>query len=199
MVPPHAAQGWAPQTHLCEHSRAEVALLDALVQAPYRTAGRFARLRSPTTLRTPAVHLCNSWMPHRLAALSPRHRTAIQLKLGGASGRQIAERVGVERRTIYLWMGDPMVKRELDSQLERLNDEVAVRLAAAALTGLEQLTDLSRQPASRDPDPMEKLAICKDILDRYERLRQERATAREWRVLSQLRRNLSAGDDESGP
>lgn len=130
-------------------------------------------------------------MPHRLAALSPRHHTAIRLKLSGASGAEIAEQVGVERRTVYLWMSDPLVKDELERQLERLNDEVAVRLATAALAGLEQLTDLLRRPASRNPDPMEKLAVAREILDRYERMRQEHQAARQQRTLSQLHRIVS--------
>jgi len=130
-------------------------------------------------------------MPHRLAALSPRHHTAIRLKLSGASGAEIAERVGVERRTVYLWMGDPLVKDELERQLERLNDEVAVRLATAALAGLEQLTDLLRQPVGRSPDPMEKLAIAKEILDRFDGMQQEHRAARDRRMLSQLQRIVS--------
>jgi len=130
-------------------------------------------------------------MPHRLAALSPRHHTAIRLKLSGASGAEIAERVGVERRTVYLWMGDQLVKDELERQLERLNDEVAVRLATAALAGLEQLTELLGQPASRNPDPAEKLAIAKEILGRYEHLRQEQRVLKEQRMLSQLQRTFS--------
>ncbi len=130
-------------------------------------------------------------VPHRLSTLSPRHHTAIRLKLSGASGTEIAKHIGVERRTVYLWMGDPLVKGELERQLERLKDEVAVRLATAALVGLEQLTDLLRQPVSRNPDPMEKLAVAKEILDRYERLQQEHRAARERRMLSQLQRIVS--------
>ena len=88
-------------------------------------------------------------------------------------------------------MGDPLVKDELERQLERLNDEVAVRLATAALAGLEQLTDLLRQPVGRSPDPMERLAIAKEILDRFEGMQQEHRAARDRRMLSQLQRIVS--------
>ncbi len=101
----------------------------------------------------------------------------------------------MKRRTVYLWMGDPLVKHELERQLERLNDEVALRLAAAALAGLEELTGLLGQPNSRSPDPMEKLAIGTEILDRYERLRQEHRLLKEQRMMSQLQRIVS---QESG-
>lgn len=134
-------------------------------------------------------------MSRTLTALGPRHHAAIRLKLNGASGAAIAQSVGVKRRTVYLWMGDPLVKHELERQLERLNDEVALRLAAAALAGLEELTGLLGQPNSRSPDPMEKLAIGTEILDRYERLRQEHRLLKEQRMMSQLQRIVS---QESG-
>jgi hypothetical protein len=88
-------------------------------------------------------------------------------------------------------MGDPLVKDELERQLKRLNDQVAVRLATAALAGLEQLTDLLRQPVDRNPDPMEKLAIAKEILDRFEGMQREHRAVRERRMLGQLQRIVS--------
>jgi hypothetical protein len=59
----------------------------------------------------------------QLRTLAPRHHHAIRLKLDGASGREIAETLGVETSTVYLWMGDPLVKDELARQLERISDE----------------------------------------------------------------------------
>jgi hypothetical protein len=70
---------------------------------------------------------------HPLTKLGPRHHAAIRMKLGGASGRAIAAALRVERRTVYLWMGDPLVKRELARQLMRLNQRFADLEAAAAV------------------------------------------------------------------
>lgn len=117
-------------------------------------------------------------MPRRLTALGPRHHAAIRRKLDGASGTEIAQAVGVERRTVYLWMGDPLVKEELERQLLRVHDEVAARLAAGAVVALEQLVAIVERPLNRDPDPMERIAAAREILDRYEQLRGERETSR---------------------
>lgn len=83
------------------------------------------------------------------------------------------------------------MKDELDRQIERIDNEVSIRLATAALAGLEQLTELLRQPVSRNPDPVEKLAIAKEILDRFEGMQQEHRASREQRVISQLQRIVS--------
>ena len=74
-------------------------------------------------------------MPQHLRILTPRHHAAIRLKLDGASGGEIAETLGVQRRTVYLWMGDPLMKQELARQLERIGDEFARQLALAAMVG----------------------------------------------------------------
>lgn len=84
--------------------------------------------------------------------------------------------MGVARRTVYLWMGDPLVQDELERQLQRVNDELAQRIATASLAALQALTEIVGREVARDPSPMEKLAVAKEILDRYEQLRTERQT-----------------------
>ena len=78
-------------------------------------------------------------MSQQLRTLAPRHYAAIRLKVAGASGGEIAETLGVETRTVYLWMGDPLVKGELARQLELISDEFARQLSQAALVAISQL------------------------------------------------------------
>ena len=108
-------------------------------------------------------------MPQHLRTLAPRHHLAIRLKLDGASGREIAERLGVETRTVYLWMGDPRVKRELSRQLERISDEFARQLALAAIAGISQLSEAVQLPVEGPITPEQKLAFIREALDRAER------------------------------
>jgi Homeodomain-like domain len=81
---------------------------------------------------------------HPLTKLGPRHHAAIRMKLAGASGRAIAAALGVERRTVWLWFSDPLVKHELARQLARLNRRFADLEAAAAV----QSCSLPRQQPS---------------------------------------------------
>src|SRR5215213_10581956 len=68
-----------------------------------------------------------------LQVLGPRHHAAIRLKLDGASGREIADALDVQTRTVYLWMGDPLVKEELARQLDRIGDVFAREIALALI------------------------------------------------------------------
>jgi len=105
----------------------------------------------------------------QLRALAPRHHAAIRLKLDGASGGTIAERLGVETRTVYLWMGDPLVKQELARQLERIGDEFARQLALAGNVRISQLIEAAQLPLEGPITPEQKLAFIREALDRYER------------------------------
>jgi hypothetical protein len=46
------------------------------------------------------------------------------------------ETLGVETRTVYLRMGDPLVKQELARQHELISNEFARQLALAAVVGV---------------------------------------------------------------
>jgi hypothetical protein len=126
----------------------------------------------------------------KLRALAPRHHTAIRLKLDGASGSEIAETLGVERRTVYLWMGDPLVKQELGRQLEHISDEFARQLALAAMAGISELGDAVQLPIEGPITPEEKLAFIRETLDRFERFfGQPPREAAEWLRVPCGRRN----------
>lgn len=88
------------------------------------------------------------------------------MRLGGASGQAIADCLGVERRTVYLWFSDPLVKEELARQLERSNEAVTDTLVTAGLVGLERLRQLAELPIEGTISPKLKLAAVKEMLDR---------------------------------
>ena len=106
-------------------------------------------------------------MSEPLQALSPRHHAAIRLKLDGASGSEIAEALDVQTRTVYLWMGDPLVKDELARQLERIGDEFARELALAANTAITELRKMAELPIDGPLGTSEKLSCIQEILDRF--------------------------------
>ena len=129
-------------------------------------------------------------MSRNLVALGPKHYAAIRRKLDGASGTEIAEAVGVQRRTVYLWMGDPLVKDELARQLENVNEEAARRLAAASLVAIRQLVDVLERPVVGNPTVMETLAVAREVLDRYESMRASRDARSLNRLLEELSRSV---------
>lgn len=75
-------------------------------------------------------------MAKPLHQLGPRHHRAVALRIAGESPQSIADSLGVERRTVYLWFSDPMVKEEVQRRVAlvgRLVDEqLAVRALGAA-------------------------------------------------------------------
>ncbi len=123
----------------------------------------------PSCGHSPHSHVIPG-VSQQLRALAPRHHAAIRLKLDGASGGAIAERLGVETRTVYLWMGDPLVKQELARQLERIGDEFARQLALAGVVGISQLTEAVQLPLEGPITAEQKLAFIREALDRFERL-----------------------------
>jgi hypothetical protein len=66
-------------------------------------------------------------------------------------------------------MGDPLVKRELARQLDRISDEFARQISRAALVGVTQLTDAVQLPIEGPISPDQKLAFVREALDRAER------------------------------
>jgi hypothetical protein len=111
-------------------------------------------------------------MPHRLTALGPRHHAAIRMKIDGASGIAIAEGLGVELRTVYLWMSDPLVKEEPGRQLTRVDEAFADQLALGAMQGLDALRGLVHGPVAEPIDPRLRLQAACELLDRYQKAAQ---------------------------
>src|SRR5829696_6558727 len=88
---------------------------------------------------TDAIPMKFRTMPHRLRELGPQHHTAIRMRLEGVSTQQIAETLDVQKRTVYLWFSDPLVKAELGVRLEQINEMFAEKLASAAVSALTEL------------------------------------------------------------
>ena len=107
-----------------------------------------------------------SRVPHRLSELQPQHHAAIRLRVEGRSTEEICEQLGVEKRTVYLWFSDPLIKAALADQVARVNELFAERLAAASVRAIEELIFMARQPTLGPLTPDVKLKVLREILDR---------------------------------
>ena len=103
----------------------------------------------------------------RLQELGPKHHAAVRMRLEGQSNKQIAEHLDVKERTLHVWFSDQLVKDELESQLNRVNEVFAERLATNAMAGLDSMKELLEVPL-RDADVSysSKLEAVSDMLDR---------------------------------
>jgi hypothetical protein len=88
------------------------------------------------------------------------------MRIAGASGQQISEELGVKRRTVYLWFSDPLVKGELESQLEDISALLCEKLVANAMRALDAIEELLRKPVPDTIDVETKLSVIREILDR---------------------------------
>ena len=73
----------------------------------------------------------------------------------------------MQRRTVYLWFGDPLVKRQLASRTENVNDLIADRLAANALVGLDLLRTFAEEPCDTPVSPQLRLEAIRELLERH--------------------------------
>jgi hypothetical protein len=106
-------------------------------------------------------------MAKPLQQLSPRHHQAVALRLAGERPQSIADSLGVERRTVYLWFSDPLVKNELERCGRDVAKLITERLAdhtLAALSRLRELVDLPLDTTSLSAE--QKLEVIREILDR---------------------------------
>jgi hypothetical protein len=106
-------------------------------------------------------------MPKPLQQLSPRHHIAVNLRLAGASPEQITTQLGVERRTVYLWFSDPLVKAQLDAQAhnvayllaEKLSDSACAVRSFCASRGTRSWYRSTRLPSSVRASPLSVGAV----------------------------------------
>ena len=85
-------------------------------------------------------------MAKPLHRLSPRHHQAVALRLACDRPQAIAESLGVERRTVYLWFSDPMVKEELQRRCRDVANLITERFADYALRAVDRLGEVSDLP-----------------------------------------------------
>ncbi len=88
------------------------------------------------------------------------------MRLEGRSPSEIGAELSVERRTVYLWFGDPLVKAELGRQIRLINEAFVEKLACASLVAVEQLTAMIEQPVSDPITSDTKLKAIHEILNR---------------------------------
>jgi AcrR family transcriptional regulator len=105
-------------------------------------------------------------MAKHLKELGPQHHAAIRLRAAGTSPEEIAEELGVHRETVYVWFSDPLVKAELNKEIELINERLADRLAAAADRAFSELEAIAMESAQGAPTFDVKLRALTAILDR---------------------------------
>jgi hypothetical protein len=72
-------------------------------------------------------------------ALSPKQNAAIELLLLGRNMRDIAEAIGIDRRTLFRWRQDELFREELDQRRCELWSVAADRLKALVHPSLDVL------------------------------------------------------------
>jgi AcrR family transcriptional regulator len=102
-----------------------------------------------------------------LHQLSPRHHQAVALRLAGERPQAIADSLGVERRTVYLWFSDPLVKQEVDRRVRDVAALLTERLADHTLSALDRLGEVVDLPLDATSLTVaQKLEVIREILDR---------------------------------
>lgn len=88
-------------------------------------------------------------------------------RLAGEAPQAIADALGVERRTVYLWFSDPLVKAEMNARGHDMTSLLLERLADHALAALATLRHTLEMPLDSDTLTAEqKLEVVREILDR---------------------------------
>lgn len=102
-----------------------------------------------------------------LQKLAPHHHVAIRMRIAGESHAAIEARLGVKRRTLYLWFGDPLVKDEIEAQMRNIRQVFVEKLVETGLIALDETQGLLRQPIVDAPlDARTKLEVIREVLDR---------------------------------
>ncbi len=106
-------------------------------------------------------------MAKALHQLSPRHHQAVALRLAGESPRSIADSLGVERRTVYLWFSDPLVKQEVERRVRDVATLISERLADHTLSATDRLVEIVDLPLDTESLTVpQTLEVIREILDR---------------------------------
>ncbi len=106
-------------------------------------------------------------MAKPLNQLSPRHHQAVALRIAGESPQSIAESLGVERRTVYLWFSDPLVKDEEHRRCRDVADLISERLADHTLSAFDRLGEIIDLPLDTTSLTVaQTLEVIREILDR---------------------------------
>lgn len=102
-----------------------------------------------------------------LQKLAPHHHVAIRMRIAGESHAAIEARLGVKRRTLYLWFGDPLVKDEIEAQMRNVRQIFVEKLVETGLVALDETQALMRHPVVDGPiDFGTKLEVIREVLDR---------------------------------
>lgn len=114
----------------------------------------------------------------RLKKLEPVHHAAARMRVEGRSADDISVELNVAKRTVYMWMSDDLVRTEISTLLERVNEVFSEKIAESAMVGLVELTNIVKMPLTDNTLPVEdKLEALRELLDRTQHLTKHAAGA----------------------
>ena len=88
------------------------------------------------------------------------------MRIEGRSTDEICEALEIQPRSLYIWFSDPLVKAELNRQLDRINEVFAQKLAETAVSGLTALAEIASTPVGNPLDWTTKLHAVRLILEK---------------------------------
>jgi AcrR family transcriptional regulator len=93
---------------------------------------------------------------------------AVMMRLDGRTPDQIAENLGVQRRTVYLWFSDPLVKAELESEHAQLSNRLREKIATAAVAAVDALREMIATPIEGPISDEARLAAMREVFTRID-------------------------------
>jgi hypothetical protein len=111
-----------------------------------------------------------------LEKLSPQHYRAIRMRIAGHSNAEIIADLGIRERTLWLWWSDPMVKAEIDQQIDGINRIFMERMAGIGLAAMEALREMIAEEHNRRLSPGQRLDAVREAMDRIPSLQKPTPT-----------------------
>ncbi len=102
-------------------------------------------------------------MSEKVTGLTSRQRKAIEAILENKTITQASKHAGVSRKTIYVWLGQPSFREELDRLGGIILDEVSHRMVSLASEAVEKLAEILH---SEDVPIRERIQVVNIILTR---------------------------------
>lgn len=99
--------------------------------------------------------------------------TAIHMKLEGRTYDEIEAALPVKRRTLYAWFMDPLVKQELQNQMERMQQVFAEKMAGLGVAAMEGLLEMVKEEPKGKMTHHQRLEAIREILNRTMPIPQE--------------------------
>lgn len=102
----------------------------------------------------------------QLTKLAPIHEQAIRMKLMGSSHDEVCTELGIKKRTLYLWMADPIVKAKMTELVDRIEEEFTRQMASLGMAATSALLDMVKEDHQGVLTPGQRLDVIREILNR---------------------------------